>query len=112
MASAERARRGCRLEAPHRPHPSLEKLVVAFESIVQVLGAPVFGRGQQGAQRRRVAFGLVARNAGGGYVGRGDGAVEEGVSGCCVAMVAQVDVDDLAALIEAAKDVSPASADL
>jgi hypothetical protein len=71
----------------------------------------VLGRRQEGAQRRRIAFRLVARDAGGHHGGRGDGTVEEGASGCGVAMVAQVDVDDLPVLIEAAEEVAPASTD-
>ena len=90
MAPAERARRGRRLEAPHRSHPPLEKLMITFQPIVQVLGAPVLGRRPEGAQRRQIAFRLVARDAGGRHGGRGDGPAEEGASGCSVTMVAQI----------------------
>ena len=86
--------------------------MVPLEPVVQVLGRPVLGLGQDGAQRRRVALGLVARDAGGRHTGRGDGALEEGPRGRRVAVIAQVDVDDLAVLVDGAEDVPPAPADL
>jgi hypothetical protein len=86
--------------------------MVAFEPVVQILGEPVFGGGQERTQRRRIAFRLVARDADRRPVTRREGALEEGVSRPRIPTIAQVHVDDLPVLVEAAEDVTSAPTNL
>ena len=72
----------------------------------------MFGRGQERAQRWRVAFRLITWDAGRRRVARSEGALEEGTSGRRISVIAQVHVDDLPVLVEAAEHVPPAPRNL
>jgi hypothetical protein len=86
--------------------------MVALDPIVDVPVAAMPGRRQQLLQHRRVHRRLIGDDLSGRDLGRPDRRFDEAVGCLGVAPQGDIDVDDLAELVDGAVDVAPVAGDL
>src|SRR5258707_15289913 len=79
--------------------------MIALQSIVEVLGSPMLGDGQNQTQRWRGAPRLVRDDPRGGDASRVDGPVEEDLRGCSIAALAAIGIHDLAVILDGSVDI-------
>jgi len=97
------------LEAPHGSQSLLEMTMIALQSVIQVSRAPMLDTWQESAQRRRVTPRPVGDDALWCTVYPSDGTYEEAPCRFSVTPLAEVDVHDLAILVNRTIAVGPSA---
>ena len=97
------------LEAAHRPQSLLKVAVIALQSVIQVSGAPMLDTWQDRPQRRRVTPRPVGDDALWCIAYPSDGTYEETPCRISVTPLAEVDVHDLAMLVDRTIAVGPST---
>ncbi len=97
------------LEAPHRPKPLLEVAVVSLQTIIQVLRAAMLCAGEDSTNGGRIARRFVGYDALWYCACPGDRTFEERLRRSSVAPYAEVDVHDLAMLVDRPIAVGPSA---
>ena len=99
------------LEAAHRPQSLLKVAVIALQSVFQVSRAPMLDAWQDRPQRRRLTPRPVGDDALWCTVYLSDGTYEETPCRFSVTPLAEVDVHDLAMLVDRTIAVGPSAAE-
>jgi len=97
------------LEASHRPKPLLEVAVVSLQTVIQVLRAAMLCAGEDSTNGGRIARRFVGYDALWYCACPGDRTFEERLRRSSVAPYAEVDVHDLALLIDRSITVGPSA---
>jgi hypothetical protein len=97
------------LEASHRPKPLLEVAVVSLQTIIEVLRAAMLRAGEDSTNGGRIARRFVGYDALWHFACPGDLTFEERLRRSSVAPCAEVDVHDLALLIDRPITVGPSA---
>ena len=97
------------LEASHRPKPLLEVAVISLQTIIQVLRAAMLRAGEDGTNGGRIARRPVGYDTLWHCACPGDRTFEEHLRRSSVAPYAEVDVYDLALLIDCSITVGPST---
>jgi len=107
MTATESARATDGFEPVHWPDPPLQMLVLSFQTNVQIVRRAVLHVRQDGTQGRRIAFRLTRRHPVWVHRTCFDCALEEGLGRRPVTPLAEVEIDDLAMLVDGAEEVVP-----
>jgi hypothetical protein len=111
MPTTELVRADNLLESAHRPDPPLQVLMVPFESVVQLRRGAMLRLGQHGSYDLGISLRFIRCKLGWLDVTGFNGLLEEGVGRSRIPTIMEVDINELAVLVNCPINVPPASAD-
>ncbi len=107
MSPGKPIHRARALEAPHRAQALLQMSMISLNSIVQVAGTAMLGIGDDDAEGRRIALGLVRRDPLWCHTRLVDRTLEERLRCLSVPSLRKVGVHDLSILVNRSVNVGP-----